>query len=194
MSPVKENGEQQYRLTVEQYHRMGQLGILTENDRVELIDGRLVAKVTHNPPHDAAVSLADHELSAIIHRDLLIRIQSAVTLASSEPEPDVVVVKGPARRYARRHPGPRDILLLVEVAQATLLFDRLEKGREYARARIPIYWIVNLVESQLEVYSQPRGGLSPKYRRKDISSANDLVPVVIQGKEIGRIAVRDLLP
>ena len=126
--------------------------------------------------------------------DWIVRIQSAVTLADSEPEPDAVVARGPIRRYVRAHPHPRDIALVVEVADTSLPEDRTLKGRVYARARIPVYRIINLVENKVEVYTQPKGGKSPAYRECDEYGVKDDVPVIIDGDEIGEIAVQDLLP
>ncbi|MBI4601156.1 MAG: Uma2 family endonuclease [Planctomycetes bacterium] len=117
-----------------------------------------------------------------------------ITTAESEPEPDLAVVRGPASRYARSHPGPEDVAFLVEVADTTLVRDRGFKGRIYARARVPIYWIVNLVDRQIEVYTGPSGPAEePGFSSRRDYSLGEAVPVVLEGREIGRIAVKDLL-
>ncbi len=183
-----------YRFTVEQFHRMVRAGVLREHDRVQLLEGWLTAKMTHNPSHDTAVDLAQSAIAPILPSGWRVRVQSAITMQDSEPEPDVAVVRGPARRYRRSHPRPRDIGLLVEVADTSLEEDRTIQARIYARARIPIYWIVNLPESQVEVYSHPRGGKSPHYRQRQDYGINESVPIVIAGKAIGEIPVRELLP
>jgi Uma2 family endonuclease len=183
-----------YRFTVEQYHRMIEADVLSENDRVELLDGWILPKMTHKPPHDVAVSLAQVELMPRMPAGWVLRIQSAVTTAESEPEPDAVVARGPARRYVRAHPRPRDIGLLVEVADATLGYDRGFKGRLYARNRIPVYWIINIRESRVEVCTEPRGGRAPAYRQRVDYGMKESVPLILDGREVGRIAVRDLLP
>jgi Uma2 family endonuclease len=183
-----------YHFTVEQYHRMIEAGVLTENDRVELLEGRIVPKMTHNPPHDAAVDLTQWALVPVLPAGWRVRVQSAITTADSEPEPDLAVVRGAARRYARSHPRPRDIALLVEVADTTLLEDRNDKCRLYARSRIPVYWIVNLVDSRLEVYTRPRAGNAPAYRERTDFGVEEAVPLVIAGQEVARIPVRELLP
>src|SRR5262249_11923835 len=102
-----------HRFTVDQYHRMIETGVLGEDERVELLEGWIVQKVTHNPPHDCAVSLIQNCFYPCLPRNWILRIQSAITLDESEPVPDVVVAKGPARRYLNAHPRPRDIGSLI---------------------------------------------------------------------------------
>jgi Uma2 family endonuclease len=182
-----------YRFTVEQYRRMSDAGILTEDDRVELLEGWIIPKVTHHPPHDASISLTQAELAPRLPPDWTLRIQSAINTDDSEPEPDIAAVRGTARRYARAHPKPRDIGMLVEVAESSLAEDRERKGRIYARARIPVYWIINLVEGILEVYTQPRGRKKPRYTERHDYLPEDKVPFVLDGKEVARIPVRDLM-
>jgi Uma2 family endonuclease len=92
------------------------------------------------------------------------------------------------------HPAPADVALVVEVADSSLELDRTEKLRVYARARIPVYWIVNIPDMQIEAYSQPRGGRSPTYRQRRDYLPAEMIPVVIAGQSAGTIAVRDLLP
>jgi Uma2 family endonuclease len=183
-----------YRLTVEEYHRLLESGVLGNTNRLELIDGVLVRQMTHNPPHAATVDLTQGLLRPLLTSEWHLREQKPITLSDSEPEPDVGVVRGPARRYARAHPQPKDIAMLVEVADSTLASDRAEKGPIYARARIPVYWIINLIDRCVEVYTQPRAGRNPAYRQRQVYGDSDTVPVVIAGKEVGRLAVRDLLP
>src|SRR5262249_27668440 len=134
------------------------------------------------------------EIAARLPAGWRVRVQSAITTTDSEPEPDVAVVRGPARRYVRSHPRSKDIAVIVEVADTTLLEDRKDKGRVYARARIPIYWIVNLPGAKVEVYTQPMAGKVPGYRHHQDYGIDETVPLVIEGREVGRIPVRDLLP
>ena len=123
-----------------------------------------------------------------------IRIQSAITTDDSEPEPDLALVLGPASRYAAKHPGPQDIALVIEVADSSLAHDRDVKARLYARARIATYWIVNLVDMQVEVYSDPSGPTTnPGYRQHQTYRAGEVLPLVIAGQNVGSVAVRDLL-
>jgi Uma2 family endonuclease len=184
-----------YRLSVDQYHAMARAGILTEDDRVELLRGWLVAKMTQNPPHRVATGLLRDALGQLPLKGWHVSSQEAITLADSEPEPDGALVRGARRDYLGQHPGPQDIALVVEVAEASLSQDRGWKKEMYAEANIPVYWIVNLVDNQVEVYTDPTGPApAPDYRRRQDYSPADQVPVVVEGREVGRVAVRDLLP
>ena len=173
---------------------MIQAGILTENDPVELLEGWIVTKMPHNPPHDGSISLIHRRLMRLLSEEWLIRIQSSITTRDSEPEPDLALVRGPNEPYFSHHPRPQDIALLIEVANTTLRQDREEKGRLYARARIPVYWIVNLVDALIEVYTDPRAGRSPAYRQRQDYNKQDAIPLILEGTVLGTIPVRELLP
>lgn len=183
------------RFSVAEYHKLIVAGILTEDDNLELLDGYLVHKMSRNPPHDAALQLLQATLPPKLPLDWCLRIQSAVTLPQSEPEPDGAVVRGNTRSYVARHPGPADTGMIAEVADSTLDSDRADKGPIYAAASIPCYWIINLVDRQIEVYTVPSGAtLTPAYAQRQDYRAGDLVPLVLDGVEVARIAVGDLLP
>lgn len=182
------------RFTVDEYHRIIQAGVLTENDLVELLEGWIVAKMPHKPSHDATIDQTDEVLRGRMPTGWRVRIQSAITTDDSEPEPDLVVVLGPANRYSERHPGPRDIALLVEVADSSLAHDRDVKGRLYARAEIAAYWIINLVDMQVEAYTEPSGPLAqPGYRQHRTYRTGEVIPLIIAGQNVAPVAVRDLL-
>jgi Putative restriction endonuclease len=183
-----------YRFTVDQYHRMVETGILTGNDRVELLEGWIVSQMPHKPLHDGTVTRVTRRLTPLLPEEWLLRVQSAITLSRSEPEPDLAIVRGPEETYFRRHPGPRDIALLIEVADSSLLHDRRSKGAIYASARISQYWIINLVDTVLEVYSQPRAGRTSAYRGQKSYGIGESVPLVLDGRELARIPVNELLP
>src|SRR5687767_8041636 len=101
-----------YRFTVDQYQRMIKAGILTEDDRVELLEGWIVPKVSHNPPHDGTIWLVQTAILPRLPTGWILRIQSAITTLDSEPEPDLAVVRGPGLRYFSTHPEPQDVGLL----------------------------------------------------------------------------------
>jgi Uma2 family endonuclease len=158
------------------------------------LDGWIIEKMTYNPPHNAAMTRTTRRLSRLLPDQWLLLVGGAITLRSSEPEPDFAIVDGPDERYSQRKPLARDVRLLVEVADSTLLYDRRWKLQMYAQARIPEYWIINLVENSIEVYTEPRGGRAATYRKKDVYVAGQSVPLILAGQHIADIPVRDLLP
>ena len=183
------------RLSIEQYHAIIQAGILTDDDSVELLEGWLVFKMPKNPPHRATTRLVRTVLENILPAGWYVDSQEPITLSNSEPEPDIVVVRGDTRQYLDRHPGAEDIALIIEVSDTTLQRDRTVKKRIYARAGISIYWIVNLVEEQVEVYFQPLVEVEqPDYSQRLDFGRSAVIPIIIEGIEIGAIAVNSLLP
>jgi Uma2 family endonuclease len=182
------------RFTVEEYRRLGEMGVLGEEDQVELLEGWIVPKMIHNPPHDSAVELAQSALQARLPPGWRIRIQSAITTPDSEPEPDLAVVRGSIRDHAQRHPAPHEVALVIEVAASSLERDR-EKTRLYARAGIPAYWIINLVNRQVESYQEPNAAeLTPVYHRQTIVTSGAAISLEIAGQDCGAIPVSELLP
>jgi hypothetical protein len=183
-----------YRFSVDQYHRMIATGVFKEHDRVMLIEGRIVTKMTHNPLHDETVWRVQTRFLSLAPDGWIVRVQSAITTADSEPEPDVVIAKRQPRGYINSHPRSKDIALVVEVSDSTLAMDRKEQGRIYARARITVNWIVNLADRHVEVYTRPRGGRLPAYRRRQDYVAGNSVPLTVAGVEVAQISVGELLP
>jgi Uma2 family endonuclease len=160
-------------ITVDEYHRMVETGLLREDDRVELLNGRLIDVPPASPPHSGS----NNALLAIFIRALGDRAhvggQSPVTLDDrSEPEPDVVVSRPHSGRYMTRHPRPPDVFFVVEVSRTTLAFDRGEKLEAYARSGIPEVWIVDLVHHRLETYAEPAGN---RYAVRTVYGRHDLV-------------------
>ena len=182
-------------LSIEQYHAIIQAGILTDDDSVELLEGWLVFKMPKNPPHRVTTRLVRTALENILPAGWYVDSQEPITLSNSEPEPDIVVVRGDTRQYLDRHPGAEDIALIIEVSDTTLQRDRTVKKGIYARAGISIYWILNLVEEQVEVYSQPLVEVEqPDYSQRLDFGRSAVIPIIIEGIEIGAIAVDALLP
>jgi Uma2 family endonuclease len=169
-------------------------GFLLDGDPVELLEGLLVKKITVSPSHRLATHRVRLAFEAVAPSGCYVDAPSPVTLQRSEPEPDVVVVRGAAGDYPDRHPGPQDLLLVVEVSDSSLRRDQGLKKVMYAKAAIPVYWIVNLIDRRVEAYSDPTGAVEqPNYRlHRDFDEA-DHVPVVIEGREVARIPVRDVL-
>ena len=181
-----------YRLTVEQYEAMVDSGIFTGRDKVQLINGYLVAKMTQNTPHATADDLCGDLLSRVIPPGWYVRAAKPIRLPteSSEPEPDRCVVRGSIRDYSARHPGPADLALVVEVADSSLDDDRMQADI-YGRAGIPVYWIINLIDRQVEVYSNP--GPSG-YQLLEVFVPPHVPTVMIDGFEVGEIPVAEILP
>jgi Uma2 family endonuclease len=196
-SPVNEDRStagKLHRLSLDQYHSMIEKGVLTENDSVELIEGLLVAKMTHLPIHDGIVSVLARELRALLPAKWALRVQSAVTLDDSEPEPDIAVVLAPEERYFAEHPGPRDIGIVVEVADSSLAYDRTDKLRIYARNKITSYWIVNVADRSIEEHRDPRAGRKPGYATRHVYPFDATIDVVVGAKKCGALEVRKLFP
>ncbi len=187
--------ESLYRLTVEQYHAMAGAGILTDDDPVELLEGLLVCKMTKYRPHTMTTGLLRDALSEIVSSWCYVDAQEPVTTSDSEPEPDLLVVRGTRRDYTDRQPGPEEVVLVVEVADTTLRRDRGVKKRIYAAAGLSIYWIVNLKERQVEFYTGPTGPAQRStYAQRRDYGLGDTILVVIDDTEVGRILVKDVLP
>ncbi len=182
------------RFTVDEYHRMISAGVLAEDDPVELLEGCVVPKMPHNPRHDATIDNVQETIRNKLPPGWRIRVQSAITTGDSEPEPDLVIVPGPAQRYKDRHPEARDNVIVIEVADSSLARDRADKGRLYARGGFPAYWIINLLDSKVEVYTQPSGpDANPAYRHRQDYELGDSVPLVLEGRQIALIPVQELL-
>jgi Uma2 family endonuclease len=182
-----------YRLTLEQYEAMADAGILTVRERVHLINGLLVAKMTQNDPHSTADELCGDAVGRVIPPGCHLRTGKPIRIPSpgrdSKPEPDRCVVRGVIRDYSRRSPGAADVALVVEVSDSSLDDDR-KQSELYGRAGIPFYWIINLVDGQVEVYSNqgPAG-----YRSLEVLAPGHVLTVIIDGVEVGQIPVVDIL-
>jgi Uma2 family endonuclease len=183
------------RFTVEEFLWMVEAGVFARNERFELLEGWIIPTMTRNPPHEVTIVLVQDGLRGPLPPGWHIRTQASTRTPDSVPEPDLAIVRGAARDYLKRHPGPQDTALVVEVADSSLAEDRGIKLRLYARAGYPIYWIVNLIVMMIEVYTDPTGpDATPTYRTRRDYGVDDVVPLVIDGREVGRIAARDLLP
>lgn len=181
------------RISIEQYHRMIDAGIFGEDDPVELLEGLVVDKMPKNRTHSLVTRRLDRLLSNELPSGWDVLNQEPITLGDSEPEPDLSIVRGTSDSYIDSHPGPGDVGLVVEVAHTSLASDR-RKALIYAQARIPTYWIVNLQQRCVEVHSHPRGTRKVRYSKTALYQAGDEVPLMLDGREIGRFAVAAILP
>jgi Uma2 family endonuclease len=179
-------------ITVEEYERMIDEGAIGGDDHVELIEGRLVAKMPKSPPHQVGSEKTRRAIERLLPTGWHARVEGPVRIPNrlSEPEPDVSVVRGDVEDYVDRHPEPAEIALVVEVSKSSVYDDRA-LAPIYAAGGIPAYWILNLAGRQLEVYAGPVAGAYPAPTILDESAMVDLM---IGGQLVGRIAVADLLP
>jgi|APTNR8051073442_1049403.scaffolds.fasta_scaffold01067_13 Uma2 family endonuclease len=147
------------RFTVQDYYKMAEAGILKPEDRVELINGEIIKMSPIKSQHAGHVTRLNTLLSKLIGDYAIVSIQNPVRIDNfSEPEPDIALLKPVSHFYIESHPGPKDVFLLIEVADSTLRYDQKVKLKLYAQAGIPEVWIVNLQARCVEVYRQPESG------------------------------------
>jgi Uma2 family endonuclease len=187
-----------WRLSVSQYHAMIQTGIIDEDAQIELLEGFLISKMPKNPPHRLSTGLLQDALLAIIPANYHLNLQEPITLVDGEPESDLVIVRGKRLDYRDRHPTGADVVLVIEVSDASLERDRTIKQRIYARAGIPIYWILNLRDRQLEIYTEPINiNDNPQYQQCQVFTETAAAPVCwadeTGDREFGNICLQDLL-
>lgn len=184
-----------WRLSVEQYHEMIQRGILTADDAVELLEGWLITKISKKRSHTLVTQRIRQILEQLVPSGWYVEAQEPITTADSEPEPDITIIRGKRDDYLEQQPHSENVTLVIEVSDATLQRDRSLKLRIYANARIPVYWIVNLQERQIEVYTEAGGeDEQAQYQQQKIYQEVDSVPLIIAEKEVGTIKVADILP
>ena len=149
-----------HRFTVDEFHRMGEAGILSENDRVELINGEIVEMSPIGSAHADCVRDLDAWLQITLRGEAVVSSQQPLSVEfDGEPLPDIVVLRYRKDRYrGGGHPASPDALLIIEVADSSVLFDRNVKSQMYARAGVPEYWVVDLPRNSVAVFTTPQGG------------------------------------
>jgi Uma2 family endonuclease len=177
--------------TREEYYRAIDLGLFKPGERLELLEGEIYPKMSENPPHATALKLAE---IAIARAFALVQghssTQHPISLpGDSEPEPYIAMLRGDIRQYATRHPASEDVMLVVEVSDATLAFDRTRKARIYAESGIREYWIINLIDRCLEVHRDPQNGA---YQSVVVMAEDATVSPL--AAPAASIAIRDMLP
>lgn len=154
-----DNEPRKHRLTVDDYYRMAEVGLLPPDARVELIEGEIIDMAPSGAPHGVTVDLLAERLIQASAGSALVRVQGAIRLGThSEPEPDIAVLKRRLDRYAKNQPSADDGLLIVEVSDTTLRYDLERKGPLYALHGIPEYWVVDIAARRVHVFRDPRGG------------------------------------
>jgi Uma2 family endonuclease len=169
-----------HRFTVEQYHQLGEMGILRPEDHVELLDGWIVEKMNHRPAHGYVVRLLTQRLFTDLPTGWIGQCQLPITTPTSEPEPDLAIVRGVHSDYRSRHPRGDDVALIVEVSDSLVQRDR-SKANIYASAGVKEYWIVNLVDFVVEQFTDSD---STKFRKCNILNASDIASTQIDSHAI----------
>jgi Uma2 family endonuclease len=170
------------RFTVDEYDRMGEAGILGEDDRVELVDGQVVEMTPIGPLHAGTVNRINRVLSSRLGERAVVGVQNPVRLAAfdSEPQPDAMLLRPRDDFYTKSHPGPDDVILVIEVMDASAAYDRGVKLPLYARAGVPEVWLLDLERAAMEVHRRPGpdGYADARVLRGPESLSAELVPDV----------------
>ncbi len=178
------------RLSVETYDSMIEKGILNENDNVELLNGIVIEKMPKGTKHTSTTRFITKFFYRILDENVVIQVQDPIRLNDfSEPEPDIVLAQPDENDYQKRHPSPEDILLIIEVSDSTIYFDRTDKALAYSNAGIVQYLIVNVEKNTIEDYRKPT---TDGYQSKQTYETGETFSL-IAFPEI-EIAVKDFLP
>ena len=172
--------QQTYRFTTEEYHRMGEVGILPPDVRVELVDGEIKRMPPIHPPHASIVDRLNSALSRLPAGLAIVRVQNPIRLDDyNEPQPDVTVLRFRDDFYGSQHPTPTNVLLAIEVADTSLSYDRDEKMPLYGRAGIREAWLVDVQSGTITVFTKPHAGGYGQQRM--LSRGQEIVSVSVEG-------------
>ena len=181
-----------HRFSVTDYERMVETGILDADAPVELLEGLVVTKMPRNPAHDGTIQVVNKRLGCKLPTGWDTRVQSAIRLPDeSMPEPDLTVVRGDETSYLAKHPGPDEIGIVVEIANTSLRLDSETKAKMYALAGIPCYWVIDLTNRIVVVRSRPISATG--FSETRTYGFGEEVPISLDGKPVGTIAVSDLI-
>jgi len=174
--------------SLEEYHRLAEIGILSEDDRVELIDGRIIDMTPIGSKHASCVTKLNHIFESRLKGSFIVSIQNPVQLSSNtEFEPDIAILKFKKDFYAEKLPEAKDVELIIEVADSSLNYDRDIKIPLYAKANINEVWLVNLIEMVIEIYTEPSSegyNLIKKCRQDETVSSKSLSELKIPVNEV----------
>jgi Uma2 family endonuclease len=186
-----------HRFSVEEFHRMAEAGAFKPDSRVELLDGWLFDMNPIGISHRLVVQRAFRVLSQVLPAGWDLLMQQPIVLPTSEPQPDLTVIRGNSDDYKDRHPGPGDVGLIIEVADSSLAVDRREKFSIYAAAGISHYWIINLVDREVEICAAPmpqQGAEPASYRQRAVVETDGSLPLILDGRQVCTTEVAELFP
>lgn len=166
------------RFTIEEYHRLTELGFFHEDDHIELIEGQLIHMAAKGAAHETCNRLLMRELIRLLGDRATLQNQAPITLSNNgEPEPDFAILQNRPDNYLSAHPTPADVMLVIEIADSSLTYDQTTKLNSYAKENIQDYWIFNLIDMILELYSEPyrKSASEFGYRVKRVALPNEVV-------------------
>jgi len=184
---------QNRRWSREEYDRLIAGGMFHPEERLELIEGEIVQMSPQGSQHATGVTLVENTLRTVFGKNYVVRVQMPLAISlGSEPEPDIAIVTGAPRDYCKEHPTTAE--LVIEIADTTLTYDRTKKAAMYAQAGIQEYWILNLLDRQLEVYRQPQSLPSSTfpYQKHEVKTASEAIRPLRRHQKT--ILIADLLP
>ncbi|HAO33767.1 MAG TPA: Uma2 family endonuclease [Candidatus Competibacter sp.] len=165
-----------HRWTVAEYHRMAEVGLLNEDSRVELIDGEIIEMAPIGSSHGGEVKYFNNKFVSLLHGKVIVSVQDPIILdGHTEPQPDVALLRWRDDFYRKANPHAEDILLVIEVSDSTLRYDRDVKIPLYAKNGIPEVWLLDLQNRQLEIYREPLNGA---YRQRDSHQTGPIAPLL----------------
>jgi Uma2 family endonuclease len=180
-----------FEFSVDAYERLVDLGVLTKNDHVELIEGVIIQMSPIGYGHNFALSVLIKALVLMLKDDWCVRAQSTLQLDKTEPEPDLAILRGVPEKYSARHPNEHDVGLLIEISDSSLTKDRKVKGVIYAQYGLPEYWIVNLIEEHVEIYKR-NPNQKNQYLPPVLVGKDQVLTVELDGKVYGQIRASKL--
>jgi Uma2 family endonuclease len=183
------------RITVDEYRRRAASGEFSTSKAFELLEGIVVPKARQTLKHETALENIQNLIGKMTPGGWHLRVQQPIDCGESRPEPDAAIARDALDMYENRLPTFNDVALVIEVADASLALDRRLKGRIYARAGIIVYWLLDLVDNQLEVYTGASGPVPmPGFGERRIYRVEDKLSLVVGLDDLGMVKVRDLLP
>ena len=185
-----------HRMSIDRYKQMVEAGVYNSKDHVFLWKGDLVERISEGPEHAFTSTILHRDLIRLMPESWHVVFQVPIRInPDSMPEPDIMIVRGVPRDYLHRSRTSADVAIVIEVSDATLPQDSVSKFQAYAADGVPIYWVVDLPKGRIHVHGNPTGPAEkPTYREHREYGPGEEIPIVLDGREIGRIDVKEILP